>query len=87
MRVALAAAADVAVAQLAPVAGSLDAVVLGGDRKSVEAVLADPRLAALRPLVVPPLLDVPDPRRAVLDATPARFRSVRVLVVDPPSDA
>ena len=35
----------------------------------------------------PPLLDVPDPRRAVLDATPARFRSVRVLVVDPPSEA
>ena len=87
VRVALAAAADVAVAQLAPVASSLDAVVLGGDRKSVEAVLADPRLAALRPLVVPPLLDVPDPRRAVLDTTAERFRSIRVQVIDPPSEA
>jgi hypothetical protein len=86
VRVALAAAADVAAAQLVPVVGTLDAVVLGGDRRSVDTVLADPRLAALLPLVAAPLLDVPDPRRAVLDATPARYRSVRVLVVDPPSD-
>lgn len=87
VRVALAAAADVAVAQLVPLVGTLDAVVLGGDRRSVDTVLGDPRLAALRPLVTPPLLDVPDPRKAVLSATPARYRSVRVLVVDPPGRA
>ncbi len=84
VRVALSAAADVAARVLLPDVGRLDAVVLGGDRRSVEAVLTDPRLAVLGPLVVPPLLDVPDPRLSVLEATPARFRAVRVEVVDPP---
>jgi hypothetical protein len=85
VRVALAAAADLAATLLVPVAGTLDAVVLGGDRRSVDTVLADTRLAPLRPLVVPPLLDVPDPRRAVLDSAPARYRSVRIVLVDQPS--
>ena len=86
VKVANAAAADVAARVLVPVAGSLDAVVLGGDRRSVEAVLADPRLAALRPLVVEPLLDVPDPRLKVLTATPAMFRAVRIKVTEPGPD-
>ena len=85
VRVALAAAADLAATLLVPVAATLDAVVLGGDRRSVDTVLADPRLAPLRPLVVPPLLDVPDPRKAVLDSAPARFRAVRIVLVDPPT--
>jgi hypothetical protein len=85
VRVALAAAADLAATLLVPVAATLDAVVLGGDRRSVDAVLADVRLAPLRPLVVLPLLDVPDPRKAVLDSAPARFRAVRILLVDPPT--
>jgi hypothetical protein len=87
VRVALAAAADVAAAQLVPGAGTLDAVVLGGDRRSVDAVLADPRLSVLRPLVTTPLLDVPDPRKSVLESAPARYLSVRVQVVDPPRHA
>ncbi len=87
VRVALAAAADVAARILVPEVPRLDAVVLGGDRRSVDSVLADPRLAALRALVAPPLLDVPDPRQAVLEATAARFRAVRVEVVDPPDVA
>jgi hypothetical protein len=87
VRVALAAAADVAAAQLVPVAGTLDAVVLGGDRRSVDTVLADPRLTVLRPLVTPQLLDVPDPRKSVLESAPARYLSVRVQVVDPPRSA
>ena len=85
VRVALAAAADLAATLLVPVAATLDAVVLGGDRRSVDTVLADARLAPLRPLVVPPLLDVPDPRKAVLDSAPARFRAVRIALVDPPT--
>ena len=84
VRVALAAAADVATRILLPQVTRLDAVVLGGDRRSVEAVLADPRLSPLRALVAPPLLDVPDPRLAVLEATASRFRAVRVEVVYPP---
>jgi hypothetical protein len=61
----------------------LDAVVTGGDRKAVDAVLADDRLAALRPLVVDRFLTTPDPKRAVLESTPAQFRSVRIRIVDP----
>ena len=82
-RVALAAAADTAAAVLAPAAPGLDAVVAGGDRNAVDTVLADPRLAALRPLLVEPWLDVPDPRLRVLEQTPERFRAVRLRVLDP----
>jgi hypothetical protein len=82
VRVALAAAADVAAAVLLPEAGRLDALVLGGDRRSVEPVLEDRRLGPLRRLVTGPVLDVPDPRLAVLRETPAAFRAVPVEVTD-----
>jgi Actinobacteria/chloroflexi VLRF1 release factor len=82
-RVALTAAADAAVATVLPAAGDLDAVVLGGDRRAVEAVLADPRLAPLRGLVVERRLDVPDPRRKVLAETPKQFRAVRIRLTEP----
>jgi hypothetical protein len=84
VRTALAAAADVAAATLVPAVPGLDAVVLGGDRRAVDSVLADPRLAALLPLVVEPRLDVPDPRLRVLEQTPRQFRATRVRVVEPP---
>ncbi len=77
--VALRAAADVAVRLLLP--ARLDALVTGGERTAVDAVLADRRLAPLRPLVTGRLLDVPDPRLRVLAAVP--FRDVHLRVVDP----
>lgn len=83
MKVALQEAADVAVRILAPAATSLEAVVLGGDKRAVTTVLADDRLAALRPLVTARILDVPDPRLRVLKETPRLFRAVRITVVDP----
>lgn len=82
-KVALAAAADVAAAVLVPEAGRLDAVVLGGDRRALETVLADVRLQPLLPLVVEHRLDVPDPRLKVLEGTPALFRAVRIRVSEP----
>ena len=84
-RVALDAATDVAARVLVPAASDLDAVVLGGDRRALTSVLADPRLAGLRPLVVPRVLDVPDPRLRVLEGTPAMFRAVRIWVGEPPA--
>jgi peptide subunit release factor 1 (eRF1) len=79
-RAALEAAADVAARVLVPRApraapsdAPLEAVVLGGDRRALETVLADPRLAPLRPLVTDRVLDVPDPRLAVLRSMPDRF--------------
>ena len=83
VRVALQSAADTAARVLAPAASSLDAVVVGGERTAVDAVLADRRLAALVPLVRGRLLDVPDPRQVVLEAAPSLYRAVHVRVVDP----
>jgi len=82
-KVALGAAADVAAAVLLPEAARLDALVTGGDRASVDGVLADPRLAPLRPLAPAYRLDVAEPRRAVLDATVPRLTAVVVTVTDP----
>lgn len=76
--VALGAAADTAARVLLD--RRLDAVVVGGDRASVDEVLADRRLAPLRDLVTGRLLDVPDPRLKVLQD--ARFRDVTIRVVD-----
>lgn len=61
-------------------APKLDALVLGGDRRSVESVLDDPRLAGLRPLVTGPLLAVADPRLKVLRDTPELFQAVRIAL-------
>ncbi len=82
-RVALAAAADVAVRVLREPAeaGRLDAVVLGGDRSALGTVLEDPRLAAVLGLVTGRVLDVGDPRLKVLQATPDAFRATIVRVL------
>ena len=85
VRVALREAADVAVRVLLPDVDRLDAVVLGGDRAAVDAVLADRRLAPLRGLVTGPLLTVPDPRLRVLQDAPRLFRAVRIAVTDAPA--
>ena len=56
----------------------LELVVTGGDRRTVEAVLADPRLAGLR--IAEQFLTVPDPRRQVLEDSQAAFRAVRITL-------
>ena len=72
---ALEAAADVAARVLLEHRRDLEALVLGGDRRALAEVLEDPRLRSLRPLVVERVLDVPDPRLTVLQATPDLFRA------------
>jgi peptide subunit release factor 1 (eRF1) len=72
-RAAAQAAAEVAVRVLVPATANLDAVVLGGDRRALDAVMADARLAGLRELVSGAVHDVPDPRLDVLRAMPERF--------------
>jgi peptide subunit release factor 1 (eRF1) len=79
-REAYAAAADTAVRVIVPELPRLDAVVTGGDRPALAAVLEDPRLAGVRRLVVETVLDVVDPRQAVLLDTPKRFRAARISV-------
>lgn len=53
-------------------------VVVGGDHAAVDEVLGDPRLSGLR--VLEPWLDVPDPRRAVLEDAVRRACSARIVV-------
>ncbi|MCL7455776.1 hypothetical protein M8I35_01110 [Micromonospora sp. MSM11] len=82
-KAALGDAADLAVRLLLPEASSLRAVVCGGDRRAVDTVLADRRLAPLAALRAERLLDVPEPRHAVLVGAIAAARAVRILVRDP----
>ena len=72
--------ADVAARLLLPHVDELEAVVTGGDAPAVTAVLADPRLAPLRPLVQPRTLPVPDPRLRILEAFPAQFLAVEITL-------
>jgi hypothetical protein len=80
---ALRAAADTALAVLGPYAGRLDAVVLGGDRRAMASVRADPRLAPFMARAVERFLTVPDPRLAVLRDTPRLFRAIRIRLTEP----
>ena len=76
-------AADECARLLVPVAGRLTALVTGGDRPMVDAVLADPRLAPLRGLVAERFLAVPNPKRTVLEDAVRSARSVRIKLTDP----
>jgi Actinobacteria/chloroflexi VLRF1 release factor len=82
-RVALEAAADGAARVLLPHLHDLEAVVLGGDRRALAAVLEDPRLRPLARLAVDRVLDVPDPRLKVLQATPDAFRATVIRLPAP----
>ncbi|SHF04157.1 acVLRF1 family peptidyl-tRNA hydrolase [Streptoalloteichus hindustanus] len=82
-RESLRAAADTAARVLLPVAAELDAVVLGGDRTALAALREDRRLAALFARAEPRVLDVPEPRRAVLDEAAERARCAEVVVFEP----
>jgi hypothetical protein len=79
--------ADIVGRLLLPEVRRLTALVAGGDRQAVEAILADRALAPLAALRAERLLDVPEPRHAVLLAAIPKARTVVVLVRDPPSDA
>ena len=60
--------------------GRLTALVCGGDRSAVDAVLSDPRLVHLVDVRVEPWLAVPDPRRSVLDQAVLDGASVSIEV-------
>lgn len=83
VKVALDKAADTAAEVVLPLLPRLDAVVTGGDRQALRTVLADPRLARLRPLVTARILDVPDPRARVLRNSLQASRAIRVTLSEP----
>ncbi len=74
---AMGAAADVAARVLLPALDlGLDGFVVGGDKKAIDELRPDRRLAPLFALETGPFLTVPDPRLAVLEKTPEEFRAV-----------
>lgn len=79
-RQALRSAAEDAAEVLGSRIGELDAVVLGGDRKALEELRTDRRLAPLFAKAEPRVLEVAEPRRAVLDEAAERARAVEILV-------
>jgi hypothetical protein len=84
---ALRAAADAAFAVLGPYGtGGLDAVVLGGDKRSVAALRDDARLEKYLARAVDRFLTVPDPRLAVLQDIPRAFLAIRIRLTEPESD-
>ncbi|GAA0569935.1 acVLRF1 family peptidyl-tRNA hydrolase [Paractinoplanes ferrugineus] len=68
---------------LLPGVRDLTALVTGGDRTAVEAVLAPPPLRPLAEIRAERFLDVPEPRHAVLLSAIAGARAVSVLVREP----
>lgn len=83
VKVALRAAADDIHRVLGPRIGELDSVVLGGDRRALDALRADTRLAPVFALAQTRVLDVPEPRRTVLDDAAVRAAGVEILVREP----
>jgi Actinobacteria/chloroflexi VLRF1 release factor len=61
----------------------LDAVVLGGDKRAVAELRADPRLLSYLELAADRFLTVPDPKLAVLKDTPRLFLAVRIRLTEP----
>jgi hypothetical protein len=82
-RAAAADGADLVARLLLPRVHDLGAVVAGGDRRAVDAILGDRTLAPVAALRAQRLLDVPEPRHAVLVDAVAAARAVRILVRDP----
>jgi hypothetical protein len=82
-REALQAAADTAVAVFGHFDGKLDALVLGGDKRSVSVLREDSRLRPYFDIAVSRFLTVPDPRLVVLQGTPRLFRAVRIRLTEP----
>jgi hypothetical protein len=83
---ALRAAADAAAGifgQYGP--NDLDAVVLGGDKRSIAALRGDPRLVPYLGRATDRFLTVPDPRLAVLKEIPGSFLAIRIRLTEPES--
>jgi Actinobacteria/chloroflexi VLRF1 release factor len=61
----------------------LDAVVLGGDKRSAAGLRADPRLEKYLAKATGRFLTVPDPRLAVLRDIPRAFLAIRIRLTEP----
>ncbi len=84
---ALRAAADAAVEVFGQYgADGLDAVVLGGDKRSAAGLRGDARLKNYLARAADRFLTVPDPRLAVLRDIPRALLAIRIRLTEPESD-
>lgn len=81
-RVALQAAADDVFRVLVPRLAQLDSVVLGGDWQALDVLRNDRRLRDVFSMAEDRVLDVPEPRRTVLDEAAERARCVEIVIQD-----
>jgi hypothetical protein len=81
-RQALAAAATDAAEILVPQLSTLDAVFLGGDQRALHTLRADPRLTPIFTRASPRILDIPEPRRTVLEDAAQRARTIEIVVLN-----
>jgi hypothetical protein len=72
--------AGVAGRVLLPAVRTLAALVTGGDRTALDSILSEPVLAPLAAIRADQVLEVPEPRHAVLVAAVAQARAVRILI-------
>jgi hypothetical protein len=82
-RQALQAAAQDAFEVLVPILSTLDAVVLGGDHRALDVLREDRRLRELFARAELKVLEVPEPRRTVLEEAAERAIAVEIVVRDP----
>ncbi|WP_043574778.1 acVLRF1 family peptidyl-tRNA hydrolase [Actinopolyspora erythraea] len=82
-RKAVGSAAGAVAELLLPVRRELDGIVVGGDRAALDELSSDARLAGLLGAAEPRVLDVPEPRLAVLREAAGRAISVEVEVREP----
>jgi hypothetical protein len=81
-RDALRSAADDAFEVLVPRLSEMDSMVLGGDRKALDELRQDRRLAPLFAIADGRVLDIPEPRRTVLDDAAERATMVEIVLLD-----
>jgi len=85
---ALRAAGDAAAAIFGPYgADGLDAVVLGGDKRSIAGLRGDARLAPYLGRATDRFLTVPDPSPAVLRDIPRAYQGIRIRLTEPEPDS
>jgi hypothetical protein len=82
-RAAAADGADIAVRLLVPAAPGLAAVVTGGDRRAVDTILADTRLAPVAARRAERFLTVAEPKLAALEGAVRQARAVQIRLVEP----
>jgi hypothetical protein len=84
---ALGAAADAAAGIFGPYgADGLDAVVLGGDKRSIAGLRDDARLAPYLGRATDRFFTVPDPSPAVLRGIPPDYQAIRIRLTEPEPD-